>query len=276
MKRLFLVASTALAAGGCAATPEDRPATVSAAPPAVVAPAPVPSVAVRDAQQKLRTLGYYDGPADGVPGAATSRAIEAFQRDRGLAVDGQLGPVTADALRDARVPTASAAAPRPAPARVAALPVTDPTAVRAVQNRLRQLGFYDGAADGVWGVGTQSAVEQFQRSKGLNVSGEITPQTASAMGLDPASFAPGRLANVAEPLNPAVVKRIQTKLRQAGFYSGAVDGVWGARSEEAVERFQRARGFEPSGQLTPPTIAALGLDPNNLAESAGSSGPRAR
>jgi len=290
MKRLILVASTAaLGLAGCAGT-SDTAATapapsVAAAPSAL---APVPSDALRDAQARLRTLGYYEGPVDGLPGPATSRAIESFQRDRGLVADAQLGPMTVDALRDARVPTATAAAPgsRRAQARrqAAALPIGDPTSVRAVQNRLKQLGYYDGAADGVWGVGTQQAVEQFQRSKGLEVNGELNTRTASAMGIDPASFAPDRLANAgstvppgspSDPLDPAVNRRIQTKLRQLGFYTGGADGIWGARSEQAVQRFQRSRGLDPSGQLTPQTIAALGLDPNNLSESVATA-PRVR
>jgi peptidoglycan hydrolase-like protein with peptidoglycan-binding domain len=274
MKRLILVASTALVAAGCAQPPENRAvATTPTVAPAPVAPVPVASPAVRDAQARLKALGYYDGPVDGLSGPATSRAVEAFQRDRGLVVDGTLGTATADALRDARIPTpriATRAVPE------TPLPTTDATTMRAVQNRLKQLGFYDGPADGVWGVGTQAAVERFQRSKGLDVTGELTPRTASAMGLDPASFQGAREANLAEPLDPAVVRRLQQKLRQLGFYSGPVDGVWGARSEDAVTRFQRSRGLDPSGQLTPTTIAALGLDPNNLADSAvsGSSRPR--
>jgi len=34
-----------------------------------------------------------------------------------------------------------------------------------------------------------------------------------------------------------------------------------------VERFQRDHGLQVSGELTPGTISALGLDPNNMRES---------
>jgi peptidoglycan hydrolase-like protein with peptidoglycan-binding domain len=57
--------------------------------------------------------------------------------------------------------------------------------VRNVQTRLRALGFYRGARDGVWGAGTQAALEQFQRGRGLEATGQINPVTAQALGLNP-------------------------------------------------------------------------------------------
>jgi peptidoglycan hydrolase-like protein with peptidoglycan-binding domain len=44
------------------------------------------------AQHALAQLGYPVGVADGVAGPATRRAIQAFQKDRGLAEDGRLTP----------------------------------------------------------------------------------------------------------------------------------------------------------------------------------------
>lgn len=61
--------------------------------------------AVRELQHQLRELGYrdLDGPvrADGYFGDRTRRAVEAFQYDYGLAVDGVAGPKTWQALRHA-------------------------------------------------------------------------------------------------------------------------------------------------------------------------------
>lgn len=62
---------------------------------------------IRTAQQRLSALGYGVGPADGVYGPRTRRAIESFQRDNGLAADGRVSTELLAAL-----PTAS---PRPAP-----------------------------------------------------------------------------------------------------------------------------------------------------------------
>src|SRR5258708_35425667 len=58
-------------------------------------------------------------------------------------------------------------------------------AVRDAQQRLSALGFYAGAIDGFWGPDTQAAVERFQRSRGLQVSGDLNPVTTSALQAAP-------------------------------------------------------------------------------------------
>ncbi len=54
--------------------------------------------AVRQAQQGLQRAGFDPGPADGLPGAATSAALRAYQRQRGLRVTGHLDNRTQQAL----------------------------------------------------------------------------------------------------------------------------------------------------------------------------------
>jgi peptidoglycan hydrolase-like protein with peptidoglycan-binding domain len=49
-------------------------------------------------QQRLRDAGFNPGPLDGEFGPLTRRAVVAFQRSRGLDVDGIAGPMTAGAL----------------------------------------------------------------------------------------------------------------------------------------------------------------------------------
>jgi len=40
-------------------------------------------------QQRLKDLGYYDGPVDGSVGKATRRAVRDYQRDQDVTADGQ-------------------------------------------------------------------------------------------------------------------------------------------------------------------------------------------
>lgn len=61
-------------------------------------------------QQGLKDLGYYDGEVDGAYGAGTAAAVEAFQTDYGLNVDGVAGPETVNALHGALEATAAEAA----------------------------------------------------------------------------------------------------------------------------------------------------------------------
>lgn len=46
----------------------------------------------------------------------------------------------------------------------------------------------------------------------------------------------------------AVVSQIQTKLKNWGYYTGDVDGVYGSATERAVRAFQRKNGSQPTGK----------------------------
>ena len=174
---------------------------------------------------------------------------------------------------------------QPAPGLTYVQPLAPGAAMR-VQERLRQLGAYSGRADGVWGPDSQAALERFQQGRGLQVTGQLNQATASTLGLSPAELvaaapgpasaaaaaaapavpaAPAVSATAAEPLSPAAVRNIQARLRSLGFYRGSADGVWGPGTQAAIERFQQGRGLQATGQVTPATAAAMGLDPNNLA-----------
>lgn len=53
---------------------------------------------VRQIQQKLIEWDYLDGSADGIYGAATEKAVRAFQKRNGLTADGVAGPATLRAM----------------------------------------------------------------------------------------------------------------------------------------------------------------------------------
>ena len=55
--------------------------------------------------------------------------------------------------------------------------------VRLVQQKLRQYGYMDGTADGVFGKETYDAVVWFQRKNGLTVDGVVGSATAAALGI---------------------------------------------------------------------------------------------
>src|SRR5260370_18378868 len=53
--------------------------------------------------------------------------------------------------------------------------------VKQIQQRLGELQFYSGQADGIFGGGTDSAVRAFQLSKQLTVDGKVGPGTWGAL-----------------------------------------------------------------------------------------------
>lgn len=90
-----------LLVGACTAKPQPAPEPVVAAapepppPPPPPAPPPDPGLvtdkaAIAQAQRVLLQLGYKLGKPDGVEGPATERAIQAFQKEHGLAEEGRL------------------------------------------------------------------------------------------------------------------------------------------------------------------------------------------
>ena len=68
------------------------------------------------------------------------------------------------------------------------------------------------------------------------------------------------------------VSEIQKRLKNWGYYSGAVDGVYGSQTEKAVRWFQQKNGLQADGQVGNLTLAALGMTPSNAGGGGGSGG----
>jgi peptidoglycan hydrolase-like protein with peptidoglycan-binding domain len=149
---------------------------------------PVAPAAVQAVQDHLRRAGAYNGPTDGVWGPDSSAALQQFQAGHQLQVTGQLNQATTAALGldpGILLGTQQAALPPPMPP-----PETlQPGSIRALQDRLRSLGFYTGGVDGVWGQSTERAITQLQQNRGLQPTGQLTPATVSSLGLSPDSLA---------------------------------------------------------------------------------------
>lgn len=55
------------------------------------------------------------------------------------------------------------------------------------------------------------------------------------------------------------VKKIQTKLKQWGYYDGSVDGIYGSKTEKAIRLFQQKNGLTVDGIAGPETLKAIGI-----------------
>jgi len=138
-----------------------------------------------------------------------------------------------------------------------------PSQVRLVQDKLREKG-YDvaGQVDGVWGEATTAAVKRFQTANGLAATGQLDTSLLGALGIGAllegetsSKFLDGLLTSqhseshakgYGAPLfvSPTHVAQIQHVLSERGFYKGEIDGVWGAETAAAANKYRSAMGLE--------------------------------
>lgn len=59
--------------------------------------------------------------------------------------------------------------------------------VRQIQKKLKELGYYKGSVDGIYGTGTQKAVKSFQKNCGITADGIAGPKTLKYLGLSSTS-----------------------------------------------------------------------------------------
>ena len=63
------------------------------------------------------------------------------------------------------------------------------------------------------------------------------------------------------------VRKIQQKLKNWGYYSGGVDGIYGTQTQNAVKSFQRKNGLTADGIAGKDTLNAMGI--SNSSSSSG-------
>lgn len=67
-----------------------------------------------------------------------------------------------------------------------------------------------------------------------------------------------------------IVRQIQTKLKNWGYYTGGVDGVFGEKTTSAVKYFQRKNGLTQDGIVGKKTASAMGITLSSSSSSSSS------
>jgi peptidoglycan hydrolase-like protein with peptidoglycan-binding domain len=149
--------------------------------------------AVKQLQQQLIAAGItVRGGADGIFGPATAQALKAFQNAQGLQATGVVDDATVAALKNPK-PTTQTPIPSGSTGEGYAVFGERGTRVVALQSALVQAGVtVRGGVDGDFGPSTTAAVMDFQRAKGLPITGKVSDATAAALNLAkaPAPVAP--------------------------------------------------------------------------------------
>ena len=165
---------------------------VAQAPTAPTRPAePADPGLVLLVQRELQTAGFDPGPLDGRSGPKFSNAIAAYQRARGLPVDGRVSVDLLSRLARENLKAGRSAPVLPAPGGIAGKDAGAPSRqgalqspsagtssaprggslLRGIQERLAARGYYSGPIDGSLGPTTREAIEVYQRAQRLETTG---------------------------------------------------------------------------------------------------------
>jgi len=151
--------------------------------------------------------------------------------------------------------------PRPRVAKPNAAP---PASVRSqaeivgdIQRELTHKGFYDGAADGIWGGKTDAAARDFLQAAGSKMSAEPNEILLRAIAAGNAKAPAGRAAlparsdAIAELIAPPKqVIAVQRALADFGYGQIRATGVLDSQTQSAIEKFERERRLPVTGQVS--------------------------
>jgi peptidoglycan hydrolase-like protein with peptidoglycan-binding domain/3D (Asp-Asp-Asp) domain-containing protein len=137
--------------------------------------------------------------------------------------------------------------------------------VKIVQEKLKKIGYFEPAVNGVFGDQTEAAITAFQKDFGLENEkpGEFTPLTAATLSVlsHRPSEDPGWLQ--ADGLSMNNVPSLKRALRLLGYYKGRTNHDIDAPQKDAIVGFQLAQGIigsptdQYAGSFGPKTKAAL-------------------
>ena len=200
------------------------------------------SDSIKNLQQLLSDRGFYGGAIDGISGPMTQEAIILAQKTYGLVADGVAGSLTIAALKSGSnyVPKNNVAS-------------TKSDSIKNLQQLLSDRGFYGGAIDGINGPMTQEAIILAQKTYGLVTDGVAGSLTMAALESGSTKVTP--VANSANKSDS--IKNLQQLLSDRGFYGGAIDGISGPMTQEAIILAQKTYGLVADGVAGSLTIAAL-------------------
>ena len=181
---------------------------------------------VAQLQEALISLGYLSGKADGNYGDQTVKAVKAFQKANGLTEDGTAGEQTQRVLYGGNAKKANAkatAAPQTAtataePASSGALKVgSTGNDVKSLQQKLIELGYLSGSADGVYGNKTAAAVKAYQKAQKLTADGVAGSKTLSSLSSASAAANNGK-ATASTPTQKTSTAPSAGKVQYANWY----------------------------------------------------------
>lgn len=231
-------------------------------------------------QQAIAARGFtLKGGISGSFTAQTKSALRSLQKVAGFKATGTLDERTAKFLGLVDVAPSNLPAATPAPVVIATAKNVVATSsstlpkigdrsqsVRTIQEVLMRDGIgLVGGADGIFGNGTSAAIAEYQKRRGLSITGQMDDATQAAM-------TPAPVVQVASTNSITInslpvrgqsgdaVRELQNALISNGTQvKGGADGVFGVATSIALGNFQAQRGLNQTSALDVNTAVALGL-----------------
>ena len=244
-------------------------------------------------QTTLLTIGFDPNGTDGKFGRGTENAVKQFQAANGLEADGKAGHLTLSLLYEGQnvvtgsgVSSGSTGSSSSGETTDTAPTTTNPNTLKygdsgsrvtELQSNLTKLGYNTNGVDGRFGAGTQRAVVKFQKDNGLYADGlagaktlALIEQKVAALGNDSSSSGNsssdtsgsssgtgGFTRTLRKGYTGEDVRTVQQRLKELGYYTGSVDGVYGNGSIAAVKAFQKNNGLTADGLAGSRTFQVL-------------------
>ena len=212
--------------------------------------------AVKELQRNLQALGFFEGSIGGNYLTLTEQAVRAYQSARGLMADGVATPELqkriAQEAQGGEQPT-----PTPAPEQY-------PLALIQMPNSGVRLNVRKGpgtghkivgrvthgtqvevlGASGSWSQIRTGELEGYVMTTYLKmIEATATPAPSETPAPDGETLSYGSSGEA--------VKALQRRLKELGYFGGEIGGNYLAKTQEAVQAFQRANGLNPDGVATP-------------------------
>ena len=239
---------------------------------------------VETLQRRLIELGWMSGSVTGKYDTTTEAAVSAFQKKAKLWVDGKAGPDTLNALYSANAPKGS----NPVSSKMETLEMgSEGSEVKQLQQKLKDLNYLSGSADGKFGVATEAAVKAFQKNNNLTADGKAGTATLNKLysgtakassgtqinldsvgsntsGRDTSGISSTGYITLEDGSSGDQVKTLQKRLKDLGYYDGSVDGNYGDGTKSAVIAFQQRNNLKADGKAGPATQRVLYGSKSNI------------
>ena len=204
-------------------------------------------------QKRLAAKGFYWGDPTGVYDTQTRYSVKFFQEANGYSASGSVSRTLRTKINNDAAVSFEAYAKSKSMDKMQLYSGSKPgIKIAVLQLKLRELGYYNGIITGTYSSSVITAVKNFQIFNYpaiKSVTGKADTATRTLMNSGKAKTYSEVCGE--DTLKPGdtgeAVKKLQTRLKELGYYKGDLNGVYGSVVTSAVKAFQKSNSFYTSG-----------------------------